>query len=440
MRIALNNFRAFAETPDIEIKPITVLVGENSTGKTSLLAAMRFALQLSGREDTSFFNVYPFDLGPYEDIVHSLGHPSSRKRFSLTLEKYVSLTDSRRFPLHREQESHPVLVRTTFFFKSQFGETALSSIRMQFDESQMDFHLDDGPRLTTITGSNRTEYGQADLFDDFRLRESLNLENSLYLLMQFRYAREGDSIRIRDDDIGTFVGLYDAFITNNYNVISSPPVRSVPRKVYTSSDEQSHKDGGNAPHDLSKIKRSDKRRWERINQTLNRFGKISGLFTRFDIKKLTTQDSGPFQVKVTVRNRASAIADVGYGVSQSLPIMTDLIVNQGKRSALLLQQPEVHLHPRAQAELGSIFVEHISKNRDSLIIVETHSDHLIDRIRIEVKEGAINPSLVNIVFLEANGNDVEIHQLSVDKYGNILNSPPGYRDFFIREQERILGY
>ena len=186
--------------------------------------------------------------------------------------------------------------------------------------------------------------------------------------------------------------------------------------------------------------RSDARRWARINKGLSRFGRQSGLFSRFDIKKLTQQNSGPFQVKVTVRNRSSTIADVGYGVSQSLPIMTDLIVHSNQPSALLLQQPEVHLHPRAQAELGTMFSEFVTKNSKGFIVAETHSDHLIDRIRIEVREGKLNPSLVNIVFFCSEGNDVEIYQLDLDKQGNLIGAPKSYRQFFIREQERVLGF
>lgn len=65
----------------------------------------------------------------------------------------------------------------------------------------------------------------------------------------------------------------------------------------------------------------------------NSTGKLSGLFTRFDVTKLTPQDSGPFQLKVKVRGRSSTIADVGYGVSQALPLMTDLIEAGPGRSA-----------------------------------------------------------------------------------------------------------
>ena len=442
MKVSLNNFRAFPQTPDISVKPLTILVGENSSGKTSLLAALRFAFELSRLDSTSFFNVYPFDLGPYEDIVHSSGHQGTDKRFSVTIEKYVNTGGDRQFRLGLNEKNEEILVRTTFFFRSSYGDTVLSSIRMIIEESQMDLHLpENGPPSLTIDDKTFA-IGQEELFAPPTGRSILSLQTALYMLVSFRFRDRKNAKHDSKDGklLERFAAIYDAFISNNHEVVSSPPVRSVPRKVYTGSDDIQGEANANAPHELSKLKRSDARRWARINKGLSRFGRQSGLFSRFDIKKLTQQNSGPFQVKVTVRNRSSTIADVGYGVSQSLPIMTDLIVHSNQPSALLLQQPEVHLHPRAQAELGTMFSEFVTKNSKGFIVAETHSDHLIDRIRIEVREGKLNPSLVNIVFFCSEGNDVEIYQLDLDKQGNLIGAPKSYRQFFIREQERVLGF
>jgi len=119
--------------------------------------------------------------------------------------------------------------------------------------------------------------------------------------------------------------------------------------------------------------------------------------------------------------------------------MTDLIESDSGRSAFLFQQPEVHLHPKAQAALGSIFSEYISNNHNNFIVSETHSDYLIDRIRIEVRNKLIPPELINILYFESVESSVKIHEMHLDKQGNVLDAPSGYRDFFIREQEKVLG-
>ena len=95
------------------------------------------------------------------------------------------------------------------------------------------------------------------------------------------------------------------------------------------------------------------------------------------------------------------LVDVGYGVSQSLPVLTELLSDNAP-STYLLQQPEVHLHPTAQAALGSLFCNIAAKGVQML--VETHSDYLLDRIRMDVRDGKGEPTLkpedVSILYFE----------------------------------------
>ena len=105
----------------------------------------------------------------------------------------------------------------------------------------------------------------------------------------------------------------------------------------------------------------------------------------------------------------------------------------------LLQQPEVHLHPSAQAALGSLFCEVASSGQQ--LIVETHSDHLLDRVRMDVRDGTtgLKPYDVSILFFERDDLAVRIHSLGFDRNGNVLNAPTGYRQFFMDETRRSVG-
>ena len=73
-------------------------------------------------------------------------------------------------------------------------------------------------------------------------------------------------------------------------------------------------------------------------------------------------------------------------------------------------------------------------------MVETHSDYIIDRVRILTKQGTLRPEDVSILYFAPDRNAVEIHNISLDANGNLQNVPPGYRDFFIRESDRLLGF
>ena len=135
------------------------------------------------------------------------------------------------------------------------------------------------------------------------------------------------------------------------------------------------------------------------------------------------------------------LVDVGYGVSQVLPLLTDThFVQQAPSSVFLLQQPEVHLHPSAQAALGSYFCE-IADWKHQLL-VETHSDHILDRVRMDVRDrvSRLHPEEVSILYFERRDLDVRIHSLQLDDEGNVLGAPDSYRRFFLSETKRSLGF
>ena len=141
---------------------------------------------------------------------------------------------------------------------------------------------------------------------------------------------------------------------------------------------------------LMRIQATGKERGESLRRSLVEFGESSGLFESIDVSWFGDSTGGPFQLQVKMRGREANVVDVGYGVSQILPILVQIFdPPKGRRSFIglsrstffLLQQPEVHLHPRAQAELSSLLTKVAGEGRQSFI-VETHSDYMIDRARI----------------------------------------------------------
>ncbi len=79
----------------------------------------------------------------------------------------------------------------------------------------------------------------------------------------------------------------------------------------------------------------------------------------------------------------------------------------------------------------------VSKSKKT-VVVETHSDYLVDRLRLEVKQAHLRPEDLKILYLEKNGSCTSLHVLEVDLQGNVLNAPDGYRDFFLHEQFDLL--
>ena len=176
-----------------------------------------------------------------------------------------------------------------------------------------------------------------------------------------------------------------------------------------------------------------------MKRRLEQFGIASGLFDEIDIKKKGTSDSDPFQIYVKILNYTANMIDVGYGVSQILPLLTEVLLADSKKPAIyLMQQPEVHLHPRAQAEFGSL-MQRIFAGSNSYCIAETHSDYIVDRVRNHISQGEIKKEDVSVIFLDRGDHDSSVYQIELDDNGNLVETPPNYRQFFKRETLRSLG-
>jgi hypothetical protein len=220
---------------------------------------------------------------------------------------------------------------------------------------------------------------------------------------------------------------------------SFAPIRSKPRRTYDQPSEESDPEGDHIPTLLAGLLRRDPRSPEShaLQEALQRFGKESGLFQRIDVKQLGKDPSDPFQIQVVVAGPPTNLVDVGYGVSQALPIVVQSTLRATSR-VLLIQQPEVHLHPRAQAALGSYFADLVEQT-DRLFVVETHSDYLVDRVRQEVARGRISPEKVQILFFHKPKLETTVYPITLDEQGNVEGAPADYRSFFLKEAVNLLS-
>ena len=160
------------------------------------------------------------------------------------------------------------------------------------------------------------------------------------------------------------------------SVFSTSPIRSRPKRTYDPTREFNDPEGSDVPMLLMRIKATEQKQWESLKTQLIEFGKSSGLFQNIEIKNLGRSLGAPFQLKFKVRGPNANIVDVGYGVSQILPILVHALRNNASQhlppnwqetTYFLLQQPEVHLHPRAQAELSSLMVARLANDSKQII-------------------------------------------------------------------------
>ena len=455
--IILKDFRCFHGEQTARLAPLTLLVGDNSTGKTSFLAVIRALWDTVHKQQVPNFKESPYDLGSFPELVYNRSSRGNSVKsftagFSATsyderMKFQMRIIESQTVPvLHSRSLANDAGAKVTEFLNG--------SVNRLF-------------RITTPNGSWNVKIPEmlregSDLpfrtsmldFDDILMRNRRELRRGK---VEFRPVSGTKQVTSKDKSIISKM-LFGGFAVFGGQIygrkrwrerpFASAPVRSKPRRIYDLSNLEQDPDGHNIPMYLADIRVRYPDRWDRLKEQLEEFGSDAGLFDEIGIKPLGEKGGAGFLVQVrrfsgphsrVLKGPQRNLIDVGYGVSQILPIATELL-RRDKSTVFLLQQPEVHLHPSAQAALGSLFCRAVGERKHQLV-VETHSDYLLDRVRMLIRhrKTKLKPADVSILFFEREDLGVRIHSLRLDEQGKVQDAPEGYRRFFMEEFDRLFG-
>ena len=461
--LRLRNFKAFEDTGTLEIKPINVLAGPNSGGKSSILQSLLLLKQtLEGPPE--------IDLNLDGDYLQFSGFnemtfgkpPLSRcdVGYAFEIESDIPKEVARRyFPqvtLPEESDSVPLnsAVELAFRYKKRRDETAVVVDRFEI-LSRM--YENTGPHLN---GSLRNgKYRIAMKGQGLRVREPfrnmrVDTVGGRHFMPHF-IIFEGDEesphiphIQLNPIFTRPFARLQQE-IESHLKYLG--PLRERPRRAYLHSGNPMTEIGdsgqyaaqilwlekdnvikylpalGEEPKEVSLM--------EAVNDAFSRLG----MFQPADVK---SEKSITYQILFRLggsrANDAVTIADVGFGVSQLLPILV-LGLRSNESSLLLLEQPEIHLHPKLQANLADFLLTLAEQNKR--LIVETHSDHFINRLRRRIVEDPTDElrKKVNILFVHPpkDGRGATIDPLEIDRFGVIENWPPDFLPEAADEAEAI---
>ena len=426
--LILEDFRCFAGRNEVPIRPLTLLVGENSTGKTSFLAAVRTAYD----RDAPDFNERPFHLGSYDQIANHRADPA--KGFVV----------GRQFTVGRVRDDAPQgaaptdwSIRVEVRFTSVEAQPAISDVSVKSGKYKLDVRNlnKDRPEVSFLTGNQVVIERSID--ESPRTPGALAYTRRWPDLTSALHAAYGtgndQTVREHESEFDFLIRW--ALMDVGPRPYAFAPIRTQPQRTYDPGAKPPDPEGRHIPMVLAVSSDALPDFRERMEE----FGTESGLYSKLSVRKLGPDGSDPFQIEVELPGGGGArnLIDVGYGVSQAIPIIVDC-VSASPGATLLIQQPEVHLHPRAQAAMGSFFAQLAESGRND-VIVETHSDYLIDRVRMDVRDERIKGSDVMILYFEQGKGGVEIHPIEIDAAGNITGVPAGYRRFFLDEQRRFLG-
>lgn len=404
-----DNFRGFSNQT-FELQLVNFLVGENSSGKSSLIYLMSLFSTTSFWMQSDF-EVEDFNISRFDDVC-------SRHNGDETFRIGRVSKDSVVFAEYKNKRGYPRLNAVLFSSgnRSFFGIEDAGNNWLFYYEENTAKSIDDFYRIKkTVLDSEKSIVaipGPDNLF-------------ALIMLMMNRKVNSSKDL-IQQEVQTLFLSLWEGIS----NTISIAPIRARPKRLYEGDNKKRTTEGDHIPFILKKIFTQAKPKTTK----LEKFGSESGLFDGISLKRYGTDDDAPFSLNVVFGEKEFSLLHVGYGVSQVLPIIMDLD-RTAKGKMMLVQQPEVHLHPKAQAQLGDYFY----RNRnDSILVIETHSDFLIDRFRQKCRdEGAVKSQ---VIFFSRKENINRICNLVIGESGQYPEQQPSeFREFFYNESLNNFG-
>ncbi len=413
-KIAVSGFKSLAEECAIDIRPLTILAGANSSGKSSIMQPLLMLKQTLE---------VPYDPGP-------LLIDGPNVQFTLAeqfLSKLIGEERTDRFQI-RIETNESISVKTTF----RKGQKGIELVEMTTErKSEVDQPLD--LTLTPFT-----------LYSEMPAREikSLADRDSIFkdLVKGFDAVRRSRCfLRLESQD-----GRMSFDVTHHlnfyiFNIIHLPGLRGNPERTYKPASTGPRYPGtfeNYAASIIHKWQETADERLETLADALNTLGLTGQVGTKkIDDTRIELQVGRLPDDKAGETDRVS-IADVGFGVSQVLPVLVALIVAEPGQ-LVYLEQPEMHLHPRAQVALAQVLAA--AAKRGVRVVAETHSSLLLLAVQTLVAEGDLSPELVRLHWFTRDENGAtKITPAELDKAGAYGDWPEDFDDVDLKTQSRYI--
>lgn len=451
--LSLHDFKAFRDTGDIDLKPVTVLAGPNSGGKTSVLESLLLLKQTLEAEapdvDLNLDGRF-LQFSAFNELVFGrpcAGECEVRYRFEVETEIPTKAVPDYFPELETPEGAEGLPLDTHFEFSFRMIEDEDGKDRVIPYSVKIESCLQGtaGPELRASFGNGTydVELHKISLPEPYEGR-SIKTVVGRHFLPDFLVVgeedeEEGRSSIVRLDAIFWYpLRELEEELKENLRYLG--PVRSEPQRAYMHSGSRNPVIGtkGEYAAQILWLEKDDEVTYRPSLRdepvTLTLLEAVSDEFQRLGITQPIFVESTKaiiyqilFGLPGSEGKKQVTIADVGFGVSQLLPVVV-MGLRAPETSILLFEQPEIHLHPKVQANLADFFLRIASPRKR--IVVETHSDHFINRLRRRIAEDPTDElkKQVSILFVRPprDGKGAEIDPLRVNRYGVIDNWP---RDF-----------
>jgi len=470
-KIEIDNYRSFKKQ-EFDFSKINILIGENSSGKSSLiklLLALKQTLEApTNRETNLAFTGEIVDLGNFSDNIYY--HKKNLtmtfnfifdKKYNKFFEQYFVVDIANKEKVKNEVEkireyiNGPISTPTNLSIginkdldkhesiKFSISNKNIGSIRINFTGEKNESEIFYGKICELI-------YFDNNINEEFVLKVNYNKDGFLTIITadslqeQLEKALGITDFRKKDNEIPIelqakfniiFHKIAFLLITQNYlkyfleKIEFINPLTTHPSRIYLNKDSRQNKEIQSIEDVVNFF--SSNNRLSKI--ALEDFVKIMQEMEIIDDIEILQDDRLPVrEIRVKIKDLLSNIVDVGYGVSLQLPILLKALlaerIRERHHSIILIEQPEVHLHPKLHAKLIEALIK-LSIN--TTYIIETHSEHIVRKIQVLVKdkEFKLVPDDISINYFIRENLKSNISAHKVEKDGFLLPKfPSGFFD------------
>lgn len=406
------NLRTFEDTEFLQFSVLNFVFGKNSSGKTTLVRSPLILRQLvqsgkSIRGDVSFSG-HQVDFGSYADVVHG-----GKTNLDIELKYEIDISEeissygfTRRNAANPLRHLEKIQLILTFHWNQPYRRTQYQNITILDADGDLFFDATrKGPGRTyvdfpAVQMSGNISHAHAELGLD-------TLRGMIFAATRKRRNTNTEQILLPI--------VLDSISSALNRIHHVGPLRDEPERTYRTDQLDAESDSNKgALRGLSANPRAVKL----VGRSLEQLG----IAAEIEVTNPAPNYAG-IVLRDPVSGRMNNLADVGFGVSQVLPIITRL-ATAGEDEQILIEQPELHLHPETQGALVDVMFG-LAKSRSLSLLVESHSENMLLRLRRRVAEGIIDPEDVRIFVT----NEGRVNRAAIDENGDVdMDAFP--RDFF----------
>ena len=430
-QLSVKNFKCFKDS-ELTFSKLNIFTGPNSSGKSAMLDAILAIAQSSEH--------FPFRLSPNGKYITMGDYYEFARNHDLTypIEIGVSLQEGKDktviYTTWTNNESTTMPILKSLEAQAKFIQLSLSKnrdykVHIQFDEEA--YKKTAGYKTAQLVSDFVSRVTGKELPEMLK-KELTNIKPNIsqgIIDFQIPDYKQISTILMKSNLFHADMALSP--IQNNtkefestFNYISS--FRIMPERTYTQRaiSEPVRSNGDNTINQIFHWKTIASSKFKQLVKELRNMQLISALTIR-------KYRGGRYEVRIRTKSLATwaSLVDVGFGISQFLPvIVADLQLPKG--STLMIDQPELHLHPSAQAQLGDYFVRQIKSN-NKCYFIETHSEYILNRIRALIVKGLISSSNVSVYYFDNHGDYVDIHKVKFTEDGRVVNAPKSFFETYM---------